>query len=300
MLTLLGGPVLSLNVGWLLVLGVAIVFYILYPLVLAIIANRRLHVSWRYFGFGALIFFVFQLITRVPAVFFIQNLIAPQLKTSTGLLYAWLIILALTAGLFEEVGRYVGYRVFMRKEEKTWNKAVMYGLGHGGLECMLYVGGLSLLTFIGIVTAVITLNILPAQQRVLAIHQLNTLKDVAAWTPLLGIWERLWTLPVHVALSVMVLQVFRRNNIGWLFLAILAHAFVDFTAIIMAQLLGPSIATQLLVELAVAIFGAIGLWIIWKLRDRPLEMATAPVLAPEESAGSAEVVPEIVSEERDV
>jgi hypothetical protein len=32
---------------------------------------------------------------------------------------------ALTAGLFEEVGRYLGYGIFMRNEEKTWNKAVM-------------------------------------------------------------------------------------------------------------------------------------------------------------------------------
>ncbi len=58
------------------------------------------------------------------------------------------------------------------------------------------------------------LNILPAQQRVQAIHQLNTLNDMATWTPLLGVWERLWTLPVHVARSVMVLQVFRRGNKG--------------------------------------------------------------------------------------
>src|SRR5689334_5926286 len=41
---------------------------------------------------------------------------------------------AVTAGLFEEVGRYVGYRFFMRREPKTWSKAVMFGLGHEGLD----------------------------------------------------------------------------------------------------------------------------------------------------------------------
>src|SRR5215467_9912701 len=53
-----------------------------------------------------------------------------------GLLFAW----ALSSGLFEEVGRYVGYRVFMGREEKTWSKAVMYGIGHGGAETILQNG----------------------------------------------------------------------------------------------------------------------------------------------------------------
>src|SRR5262245_9700280 len=103
----------------------AIVFEVLLPLALALIARRRLGVGWRYFGYGALIFFLFQLISRVPATLAIQAAIGPQLQASRTLLLAWLVIASLTAGLFEEVGRYVGYRWLMRREEKTWAKAVM-------------------------------------------------------------------------------------------------------------------------------------------------------------------------------
>lgn len=260
-----------LNAGWVVALVVAIVFDILYPLVLAVIARRRLSVSWRYFAYGALIFFLFQLMSRVPIVIVIQRAIAPQLQASPVFLYSWLGILALTAGLFEEVGRYVGYRWLMRREEKTWNKAVMYGLGHGGLESALLVGGSGLLTLINLlVLSSIGLNVIPPAQRVVVVQQLAAINAQPAWFPLLGAWERLWTVPVQVALSVLVLQVFRRGNISWLWLAILAHTVVDFVTIGVLQLLGPSkISTSLLVELIVAVFGVIALWVIWALRDKP-------------------------------
>ena len=117
----------QLNSGFLLGAIVSLIFVVAYPVVLALIAHQRLRVGWRYLAYGALVFFVFQLITRVPAVQLIQAALADQLKASPTLTWAWLVFLALTAGVFEEMGRYFGYRVFMRREEKTWSKAVMYG-----------------------------------------------------------------------------------------------------------------------------------------------------------------------------
>jgi len=269
----------QLNPGWVAASVVAITFVILYPLVLAVIANRRLKVSWKYFAYGALIFFVFQLITRVPLVMVIQNAIKPQLESSTALLYTWLAILALTAGLFEEVGRYVAFRWLMRREEKTWSKAVMYGLGHGGLESILLVGGLAILSLINvIIISSIGLNSIPIAQRAQVAQQLAAISAQPAWFPLLGAWERLWTAPIQVALSVLVLQVFRRNNIGWLWLAILAHAVVDGVSVGVIQVLGPGkISTSLIAEVIVAVFGVIALWITWTLRDQPVETETPGV-----------------------
>ncbi len=263
--------IVHLNSVWVIALVVAIIFDILYPVILAFIANRRLSVSWKYFAFGALIFFLFQLISRVPLVLLVQRAIAPQLAASTAFTYTWLAILALTAGLFEEVGRYVGYRWLMRREEKTWNKAVMYGIGHGGLESMLLVGGSALLTLINLlVISIVGLNIIPPAQRPLVAQQFAAINAQPWWFPLLGAWERLWTVPVHIALSVLVLQVFRRGSLSWLWLAILAHAVVDFVTIGVLQILGPSkISSSIVVELIVAVFGLVALWVIWSLRDRP-------------------------------
>lgn len=243
-------------------------FVIIYPLVLAIIAHQRLKVSWRYFGYGALIFFLFQIISRVPIVTVLGNVLAPQLKASPLFLYTWIAFLAITAGLAEEIGRYIGYRWLMKREEKTWSKAVMYGLGHGGLESMLLVGGLIILNIVNVVVwSSLDLNTLPAAQHAQIVQQVNALNAQPVWAIFLGSWERLWTVPFHVALSVIVLQVFRRNNIAWLWLAIFLHALIDGVTLFLPQILGASTTTSLIIEGFVAVAGIVGIWIIWRLRD---------------------------------
>jgi len=164
----------------------------------------------------------------------------------------------------------------------------MYGIGHGGLESMLLVGGLLILTLVQVIAfSSINLNTLPASQHALVVQQLNAINAQPAWTTLLQVWERLWAVPFHIAMSVVVLQVFRRNTIGWLWLAILAHAILDFTAGILPQVLGSSVSASLSVEGWVAIAGIISLWIIWKLRDRSEQMTIAAEPKPGEPGTAA-------------
>jgi uncharacterized membrane protein YhfC len=249
---------------------VAILFEALFPLAVAWFINRRWYVSWRYFAYGAIIFLVFQLITRVPIVLAIQGALAPHLQTSRTLLFGWLAALALTAGLAEEIGRYIGYRWLFR-EEKTWSRAVMYGLGHGGLESIVLVGGLTLLGLINLLAlSSVDLATLPLtdEQRELARQQLAAVAAQPDWLPIVGAWERLWTLPVHVALSVMVLQVFRRGQMWWLWLAIAMHTVVNLIAVGIAPALAlQGTAAILIPEVIVMLAGIAGLWVIWRLRE---------------------------------
>jgi uncharacterized membrane protein YhfC len=264
------------NSGFLIGMAASVVFVVAYPLVLAVVAHRRLHVGWRYLAYGAIVFFIFQLATRVPAVQLIQSAIAEQLKASRTLMWAWLVVLALTAGLFEEVGRYLGYRVFMRREDKTWPKAIMYGLGHGGLESIVLVGGLTLVGLINFWSiASGGLTQLPEDQRVLAAQQVQVLNSQPGWTALLSAWERLWTVPIQVAFSVIVLQVFRRGKLIWLLWAVLGHALVDLVVVGLQQLLGPGLDSSLVIEGVVGVFGLIALWIIWRLRDAPVQIQSS-------------------------
>jgi uncharacterized membrane protein YhfC len=263
----------NLSPWWVAAGTVAVLFEILYPLALGLLARRRLGVGWRFFWYGALIFFLFQIISRVPIVTVLQGLLAPQLQSSRPLLFGWLAALSLSAGLFEEVGRYIGYRWLLRGEEKTWARGVMYGLGHGGIESMLLVAGLALLSLANL-AALSSMDIaalpLSAEQRSQLEAQLAAVRALPAWTPLLGAWERLWTVPVHVALSVVVLQVFRRGSLGWLWLAIAAHALVNFTVVALPLALGlQGIQALLLPEAVVAAAGLAALWVIFRLRDEP-------------------------------
>lgn len=272
-----------LHGGWVAAEIVAIGFMLLYPLALALTARTRLGVSWRYFGFGALIFLLFQILTRIPLITVVGAVFGKRIQASPVLLWSWFAVLVVTAGLFEEVGRYIGYRWLMRREDKTWNKAVMYGLGHGGLESMLLVAGLGLLSLVNLFAlSAMGLDKIPAAQRPQVAHQLATIAAQPDWLPLLGAWERLWALPIQVALSVLVLQVFRRGNIGWLWLAVTAHAVVDGASVGAAQLLGADkLSTILVSEGIVTVFGLIAIWVIFALRQRPEEapplMESSPV-----------------------
>jgi uncharacterized membrane protein YhfC len=253
-------------------------FMIAYPIVVAGAVHRRLYVGWRYFFYGALVFLIAQGLIRIPLVQLVQARIAPQLQTNQVLTWAGLATLAVSAGIFEEVGRYFGYRVFMRREEKTWSKGVMYGVGHGGLESMVLTAGLALIMLFN-VQALLSggLDQVPAEQRPRVAQQLAIIAAQPWLFPLLAAFERLCTLPIQVALSVLVLQVFVRDSINWLWLAVAAHAAVDLVAVSVPQLLASSIGATLLTEVTVAVWGLLALYLIWALRPvRPDSPPDAP------------------------
>lgn len=264
-------PIAQPSSGWWIASIGAVAFVIALPIILIVIAHARLKVGWRYAGYGALIFFTFQLITRLPAVQVLQYFLAPQLKASKPLLIAFLVFLALTAALFEEVGRYLGYRWFMGREEKTWAKGVMYGLGHGGLESAVLVGGLAALQLTNIwLLSSTNLGIAPAAQRATAAAQLAAIAAQPGWLPLLAGWERICAITAHVMLSLIVLQVFRRGSLRWLWLAIGLHFLLDGVTALLPQFIHlGGVGETLLVEGYVTLFAIGALWAIFALRDRP-------------------------------
>jgi uncharacterized membrane protein YhfC len=205
------------------------------------------------------------MLTRIPIVQITQTFIAPALQSSQTLTYGWFAVLALTAGLFEEVGRYLGYR-FLIKADKTWQVGLMYGAGHGGLESMLLVGGLALLGLINTIALTSTdfsqLNLPPEQlaQIELARQQIAALEW---WTPLLGAYERFITIFFQIALSILVLQTFLRHSLIWLAAAILLHALVDFAVVVLAQQVTP-----IWVEAALTLLLPLSFGIIYYFRPR--------------------------------
>jgi uncharacterized membrane protein YhfC len=275
---------------WLISLGISTLVEILLPLALAFYVSRRLRVRWRYFWYGVAVFSAVQLFTRVPAVYVLNTMLAAQLKESQVLLWGWLFLLALTAALFEEVGRYFGYRIFMGKEEKTWPKGVMYGIGHGGVESIVLVGLLSsALSFVNIaIIQSLDISKLPPAQQATVHDQFATLAAQPGWLPLLGGYERLCAIAFHIAMSVVVLQAFRRGQMRWLWYAVGLHFLFDFGAVALATGL-PKLTTALtftdialIVEGWATLFAVFSLWLIFALRDN-----TAPEVDNAASASAA-------------
>jgi uncharacterized membrane protein YhfC len=272
------GSAVHFSNGYLAASVISILIMVFAPLALGRLAQQRLGVRWRYFGYGALIFFLFQIISRVPLVTLLQQQFASQLRSSPTTQIGWGLFLALTAGLFEEIGRYIGYRWLMGKEEKTWEKGVMYGLGHGGIESMLLIGGLVLAQLIGLLlTPASAIDALPPEQRALAQQQLAAIAAQPDWLPLIGAWERIWTLSFHVAMSVVVLQAFRGGGLRWLLLAIVLHTALDSVAVLVPVLL-PGTPTMWIIEGIATIVGIASLWAIFVLRPK-LPDADSPIAA---------------------
>ncbi len=254
--------------------GIAIVFEIIFPLVIGYFIHRRYGVRWKIFLYGALVFFLSQIITRIPLVQVAQSLLAPTLQASQTFLYVWFVVLAVTAGLFEEIGRYLGYR-FLVKNDKTWQVGLMFGAGHGGLESMLLIGGLAILGLVNVIVISTTdfsqLN-LPAEQLAQIQAARQQIAALEWWMPLLGAYERFVTIFFHIALSILVLQTFLRNSLWWLIGAIVIHAAVDFAAILLARQVG-----ALWTEAALTLLLPLSFGIMYYFRPRvtPVEPSLA-------------------------
>jgi uncharacterized membrane protein YhfC len=221
---------------------------------------------------------VFQVATRIPVIQFAQAAGGAVLRPSSPLFWAWIVFTAFTAGACEEVGRWVGYRWLMRDHERTWPVGVMYGLGHAGLESMLLVAGLSAVSLIGLLSLTAAdLAQLSDERRTAVTTQLAILAAQPGWFPLLGAWERACTIVIHVCLSVMVLQVFRRGSIVWLWLAIATHTFVNLVSTGLLTVLGPALTSSaVMTEFIIGLLAIVAGWATWRLRDQP---SAGPVVA---------------------
>lgn len=250
-------------------MGIAAAFDIILPIVLVLFLRKRFGTKWVVFGLGAIAFGVSQLLLRLPIVVLTQNVFKDALKDPTiGLVFV--LVLALTAGLFEETARYLCYSKGL-KSESNWKNAVSLGAGHGGLESALFVGGLMI---VGLINAVVIFNLdlgtakLSAEQIGQVQAARETILKVDWWGPLLGAWERVSALAIHLALSVIVLQAYVRKKFGWYWLAVGYHTLTNAVAVLVMKQFGGVAA-----ELALTVFLALSIWIVFRLRPRDEAMA---------------------------
>lgn len=232
--------------------------------------------GWKWWGYGVLVFVVFQGVLRVPWVMALPRFdpVRTWLQTPAGP-WVWIAVLSVTAGLFEEGGRWIGYRKLFAEQDRRWNHALMFGAGHGGIEALAVavLQGIALLNYV--LLKVLDPKLLRLQPKQVA-EALKPFASLGGWEPLLGLWERLCALPVHLALSVLVLQTFLRRDGRWWVFAVAAHALTNLAAIgvmIPLRRAGHPLAAMIAPEIVVTFFAALGIGAIWWLRDRPTSPA---------------------------
>jgi uncharacterized membrane protein YhfC len=136
------------------------------------------------------------------------------------------LLLALSAGLFEETGRHVGFRLVLRKHQ-GWPDGIAYGIGHGGLES-LYIGTAFLNNLI------LSVMINTGKASLLSTSVVSALTGAAPPMFVIGGIERVLALIVQIGLSLVVLYGIRARKPAFFFLAIALHTLLDFGGILLS------------------------------------------------------------------
>jgi uncharacterized membrane protein YhfC len=200
---------------------------------------------------GMIVFFVLQIVFRLTLIqLFGLTKFGQAFIANNMLLY--LAILSLSAGLVEEFGRFFAFKVMLKKKHE-FRHGIAYGIGHGGIEAIILVG----LAFVSnIVVAVLINNGVLASLPGIGAEAIQPTIDVMVNTPsiqfLLGGFERVFAICLHIALSIMVLHGVRKRQIGFTLLAILIHGAVNFIAVCLAQYVNIYLSEAFLLIVALA------------------------------------------------
>jgi uncharacterized membrane protein YhfC len=245
------------------------------PLALATLIQRRRRPGWGLFGIGAVAFVAAQIL-HIPFNYLVLGSgLLPQDTAVVANLLLLSIFLGLSAGLFEEVARYLAYR-FWARSARAWSQGLMLGAGHGGIEAIL----LGLLAGVNFAVLLVAQRgglaaILPPEALAEATAYYALIFEMPRYLLLFGALERLFALALHLAASLLVMQVFVRGQWRWLFFAIGWHALLNAVAVFVNAQWGAVAA-----EVALGLLSLGSLAIIFGLRPPAMAPEPEPLPAP--------------------
>lgn len=159
----------------------------------------------------------------------------------TGNIWLYAVYGGLAAGIFEETGRFLAMRFCMSKSLNRQN-AIMYGIGHGGIEAILITG----MTYISNLVMAIMINgggldamlaVLDESTADATYAQLSQLWELAPGAFLMAGVERISAITLHIALSWLVYRAVQEKKPGFYALAVGIHFLVDAGTILLIQVI---------------------------------------------------------------
>jgi len=215
--------IIMLAVAMLLSVGTPVIYLIWY--------RRKTHASFAGVGVGALIFISFVVVEKLiqAGVLYKGHAVGSFIQSHPLLLS---LVAALFAGVFEEVGRYVGFHLLKKKHPEK-ESAVMYGIGHGGIEALIFGG---LMGFSNLASAIVLNTIgmdgltkgMDAATAQTVIDTYSVFFTTSPFVFLVSGFERIFAFTAHMGLTMFVYRSVRTNKIVYLLIAIALHAGLDF------------------------------------------------------------------------
>lgn len=226
------------------------------PILLLIVWKVKSKAKLYPFFLGCGTFIVFALVLEQICHTVVQ-LLTGTLLTDNIVFYA--IYGGLAAGLFEETGRLVVMKFCMKKDLEKKN-AIMYGIGHGGIEAILLIG----MTYVSNLSLAITVNSGSLGEIMATLEGAQPGSSAAFLTQIAPLWElpasqfllagveRIGAIGLHIVMSYLVYLAVKRSRLGWYGLSILVHAFANAGIVLLAQVL-PIAAVEFVFIVFVAI-----------------------------------------------
>ena len=236
------------------------------PVAAALLIYKRGKSGFRPVWIGAAVF----VLSQVGHIPFNQFLMVPGLRAlgvdlaAQGGISLWVLGIAagLSAGIFEEVARFLALKFWLRKDTHTL-LPVKYGIGHGGIEALL----LGLIALFALVQVVVlggegAVDLLPPEQVDLARSQLAAYWAVPWYYSVLGAAERISAMAFQIGASILVYKSVRTKNYLYLIIAVIGHTVLDAFAVVAVKQLD-----ILLLEGVIFIFAAGWLYWTWRIRE---------------------------------
>ena len=202
---------------------------VIVPVLLMVYLQRKKMLSWRSLLVGILIFIVFSQILEKIVHFLVLAPTGTELRWSTNP-YIFALYGGLAAGVFEEMGRFFAFKVFL-KNNHHYHDGLSYGLGHGGIEAIL-IGGMSAVNSLLISAMIKTGNLETILGAAATPEEITSIKkqfeEANVWLFATGGLERIFAIALHLALSILVLYAIRKNKFTYVLYAILIHAAINF------------------------------------------------------------------------
>lgn len=163
----------------------------------------------------------------------------------------------LCAALFEEFGRLLAMKLCMKKFLDKKN-AIMYGIGHGGIEAIIILGIAeisNIATAVSINSGAIetVISAVPEGQRETLYEQLSALWTTPAANFYLGGVERVIAVTLHICLAYMVYRFVKYGEKKFFAIALGMHFLIDFATVVMNKSL-PLAAVEGILAVVVIVF----------------------------------------------
>lgn len=206
--------------------------------------RHRGQLKFRYLLAGAIGFILSARVLELGVHYFCILMDNPVSRFINGNTAAYVLYGVLMAGLFEECGRHIVLKYILKKN-RTPENAVLYGIGHGGIEVWAVLLpaiamelAVALIMKSGNTNALSSLNI-TEQTAAAAFPTAFAASQFGPYMLIMNAVERIIAMFVHIGLTVIVFYGVAEHKKAYLPLAIVLHMAVDLFAALYQRAIVP-------------------------------------------------------------